>query len=188
MHFHLIFECKFSLLCARFLHIFLLNFDRIFDDFRQILGRRGTSEASGATSWHLGGSKSEFLMNFGGSRVSFWSPWATLGTSVSILWPHFMTLFCMHVFKCVFGSVFYWILEALDPQKWVFRLRGVAKTRKSAFSKKVWKIIDFGITFWCIWRSLASLGPLWDQLLSMCLRSCVPTPFLVKFGAPAPQE
>ena len=109
MHFHLIFECKFSLLCARFLHIFLLNFDRIFKDFRQILDRRGTSEASGATSWHLGGSKSEFLMIFGGSRVSFWSPWATLGTSVLILWPHFMTLFCMQVFKCVFGSVFNWI-------------------------------------------------------------------------------
>ena len=39
MHFHIIFECKFALLCARFLHIFLLNFDRIFDDFRQILSR-----------------------------------------------------------------------------------------------------------------------------------------------------
>ena len=163
MHFHLIFECKFSLLCARFLHIFLLNFDRIFDDFRQILGRRGTSEASGATSWHLGGSKSEFLVIFGGSRVSFWSPWATLGTSVSILWPHFMTPFCMHVSKCAFGSVFYWILEALDPQKWVFRLKGVAKMRKSAFSKKVTKMIDFGITFWCVFHlrglSWATLGP-----------------------------
>ena len=79
MHFHLIFECKFSLLCARFLHIFLLNFDSIFDDFRQILGRRGTSEASGATSWHLGGSKSDFLVNLGGSRASFWSPGGTLG-------------------------------------------------------------------------------------------------------------
>ena len=71
MHFHLIFECKFALLCARFLHIFLLIFDRIFDDFRQILSRGGTSEASGATSWHLGGSKSEFLMNFESSRDSF---------------------------------------------------------------------------------------------------------------------
>ena len=59
--------------------MFLLNFDRIFDDFRQILGRRGTSEASGATSWHLGGSKSEFLVNFGGSRASFWRPGGSLG-------------------------------------------------------------------------------------------------------------
>ena len=33
---------------------------------------------------------------------------------------------------------------------------------------------------------MASLGPLWRQLLRMCLHSCVPTPFLVKFGAPAP--
>ena len=87
--------------------MFLLNFDRIFNDFRQILGRRGTSEASGATSWHPGGSKSEFLMNFGGSRVSFWSPGATLGSTFSLLGPLFVALFCMHVFKYVFGSVFY---------------------------------------------------------------------------------
>ena len=79
MNFHLIFECKFALLCARNLHIFLLNFHRIFDDFRQILGRGNTSEASGATSWHLGGSKSDFLVNFGSSRASFWSPGGTLG-------------------------------------------------------------------------------------------------------------
>ena len=85
MHPYHIFECKFALLCERFLHIFLLNFDRIFDDFRQILAWGGTSEACGATSWHPGGSKSEILMNFGGSRVSFWSPGATLGTSVSVL-------------------------------------------------------------------------------------------------------
>ena len=64
MHFHFIFECKFALLCARFLHIFLLNFDRIFDDFRQILGRRGTSEASGATSWHLGGVQVRIFSDF----------------------------------------------------------------------------------------------------------------------------
>ena len=79
MHFHHIFECKFALLCERFLHIFLLNFDRIFDDLHDFLGRGGTSEACGATSWQPGGSKSDFLMNFGGSRLSFWSPGGTLG-------------------------------------------------------------------------------------------------------------
>ena len=36
-------------------------------------------EACGATSWRLEGSKSEFLMNFGGSRASFWRPGGTLG-------------------------------------------------------------------------------------------------------------
>ena len=72
MHFHLIFECKFALLCARFLQFVLSNFDRIVVEFRQILSRGGTSEASGATSWHLGGSKSEFLMNFGGLMEASW--------------------------------------------------------------------------------------------------------------------
>ena len=85
----------------------LLIVDNIFDDFGQNLASGGASEACGATSWPLGGSKSKFLMNFGGSRVSFWSPGATLGSTFSLLGPLFVALFCMHVFKYVFGSVFY---------------------------------------------------------------------------------
>ena len=79
MHFHLIFECKFALLCEGFLYIFCSILIVFWMIFHQILGRGGTSEASGATSWQPGGSKSDFLMNFGGSRASFWSPGGTLG-------------------------------------------------------------------------------------------------------------
>ena len=56
----------------------------------------------------------------------------------------------------------------------MFRLRGVAKTRKSAFSKKVRKIIDFGITFWCILEvfglTWATLGPTFEHVFAQ-LRS-----------------
>ena len=122
------------------------------------LASGGASEACGATSWPLGVSKSEFLMNFGGSRVSFWSPGATLGSSFSLLGRLFVALFCMHVFKCVLRSVFYWILEALDLQKWAFRLRGVAKNEKISFFKKSSKNDRFWDHF------LVCFSPLWPLL------------------------
>ena len=94
-----------------------MTFGQNFVKFSLNLASGGASEACGATSWPLGGSKSEFLMNFGGSGVSFWSPGVTLGSSFSLLGPLFVALFCMHVFKYVFGSVFYRIVEAPDLQK-----------------------------------------------------------------------
>ena len=63
-------------------------------------------------------------------------------------------------------------------------LERVAKTRKSHFQKKYQKASTLALKFGVFWKSLASLGPLWDQLLRMCLHSCVPTLFFTKFGAP----
>ena len=42
-----------------------------------------------------------------------------------------------------------------------------------------------GSLFGVFFTSVASLGPLWDELLRRCLHSCAPTPFLVRFGAQA---
>ena len=61
-------------------------FDDIFDDFGQNLASGGASEACWAPSWDPGGSKTNFLMSFGGSRVSFWSPGGTLGGVMGQLW------------------------------------------------------------------------------------------------------
>ena len=66
--------------------------------------------------------------------------------------------------------------------------RGCKNKKISFFKKCTTKTSILGSLFGVFWRSLASLGPLWDQLLRMCLHSCVPTPFLVKFGAPAPPQ
>ena len=61
-------------------------------------------------------------------------------------------------------------LEALDLQKLVFRLRGVAKTRKSPFSKKVSNAIDLGSQIWCVLEvfglTWATLGPTFEHVFA----------------------
>ena len=66
----------------------------------------------------------------------------------------------------------------------MFRLRGVAKTRKSVFSEKVSKNIDFGSQIWCVLEvfglTWATLGPTFAHVFAQLCSNTV----LMKIGAP----